>query len=292
VTEKIRIQCNACGADMFQPLSTVGEWEIGRCRRCSLIYVNPAPFFEPSNEFSDISVDFQYTQYMRQPITPAILEFERQQLRHQVGLLKRFSANMPAQGRLLEVGCGSGASVRAAVDLGWDAIGIDIDPVLIQLGREQLKVDVRATTLLKAGLDEASLDFIRLRDVIEHLPNPYETLLEIKRLLAPNGVALIVTPNEGGLPTQVRLLLGKKRDKVATVPPPHHLHGFTPDTLRRIFDRVGLRTHVITTTPPFDPDYVTSNNMRSADRRLLTWIWSGARLLGRGSVLVGWVTKN
>jgi len=277
---------------MFQPLSRVGEWEIGRCRQCSLIYVNPAPFFEPSNEFSEISVDFQYTQYMRQPITPAILDFERRQLQSQFARLAQLSRNMPDRGRLLEVGCGSGASVRAAVDLGWDAIGIDIDPLLIQLGREQLGVDVRATTLLKAGLEEGSLDFIRLRDVIEHLPNPYETLLEIKRLLAPGGVALIVTPNEGGLPTQVRLLLGKKRDRVATVPPPHHLHGFTPNTLRRLFDRVGLRTRIITTTTPVDPTYVTSNNMRSAGFNWMNLVWSGARLIGRGSVLVGWVTKN
>ena len=125
--EKTWISCNACGADSYRPSSMVGEWQIGQCLNCSLVYVNPIPFFEPTNEFSDISLEFEYTRYQSQQITPGILEFERNQLRRQFAKLAEFAGGEPRGRTLLEIGCGSGASVRAAVDLGWNAIGIDIE---------------------------------------------------------------------------------------------------------------------------------------------------------------------
>lgn len=284
--------CNVCGTDAFIPLSQVDGWQIGRCSYCKMIFVNPIPFFDPTPYFSEISRTFQYTEYMHKSITPTILEFERNQLQLQFEQAHRFAPELPAQGKLLEVGCGSGASVRAAVDLGWEATGLDIDPQLIQQGREQLEVDLRCIPVLEAGLEGERFNLIRMRDVIEHLPNPYEVLVELKRLLVPGGTLIIVTPNEEGLPSQMRLLVGRKRDRVATVPPPHHLHGFSPDTLRLILNRVGLTPLHITTSTPVNPMYVTSNNMRSANRVALKMMWEIAQRMGKGSVLVGWAAKK
>lgn len=285
------ISCNVCGADDYVKLSSVGEWSIGKCARCELIYVNPAPFFEPTPEFSRVSRDFQYTQYMHQAITPEILQHETQQLLGHLREINRLTGQTLHAPRYLEVGCGSGASVRAANDLGWQATGLDIDPELIEVGRQQLQVDLRCTPLLQSGLAEGEFNFIRLRDVIEHLPDPYDNLLMIRRLLAPGGVALFVTPNEDGLPTKMRLMLGGVRDKVATVPPPHHLHGFTPQTLNRLLDRAGFKFLAGKTTTPVDPAYVTSNNMRSSRNPAYVFFWEGARVLGKGSMVVSWVSR-
>lgn len=289
---KQKIPCNACGADDFVQLSAVGEWSIGKCARCDLIYVNPAPFFEPTPEFSEVSKEFQYTRYMHQTITPEILAHETQQLQgHLQEILRLTGRPLPASPRYLEVGCGSGASVRAATDLGWQALGLDIDPELIAAGREQLQVDLRCTPLLQSGLEEERFDFIRLRDVIEHMPDPYDNLVMIRRLLAPGGVALFVTPNEGGLPTRMRLLLGGARDRVATVPPPHHLHGFTPQTLDRLLLRAGFTLLAGKTTTPVDPQYVTSNNMRATRNPAYVCLWQGAKALGMGSMVVSWARR-
>ena len=74
------IGCNACGADQFAPISTVDGWTIGRCRACGLVFVNPTAFFGATDEFSEMSRAFEYTEYMHQRISPEILAFERQQL--------------------------------------------------------------------------------------------------------------------------------------------------------------------------------------------------------------------
>jgi 2-polyprenyl-3-methyl-5-hydroxy-6-metoxy-1,4-benzoquinol methylase len=256
-----------------------------------MIYLNPMPFFTPSEGFSEMSMAFQYTRFQHN-LTPEILSHDKQQMRRQLDQVTRLLGGIELPGGFLDIGCGSGASVRAAADMGWRATGIDIDPKLIELGREQLQVDLRCGTLPQSGLDGNQFHFIRMRDVIEHLPNPYEVLLEVNRLLVPGGVALIVSPNEAALPTEIRLRLGFKRNKVATVVPPHHVHGFAPDTLARIIRRSGLSVCELATVTPVNSKYVTARNMRSANHRLCVLAWRLAEAVGKGSILVAWVRKN
>lgn len=290
------IACNACGADDYGALSSVDGWTIGQCRACGLVYVNPAPFFAPTDEFADMSRAFEYTEYMHQPVTPGILAFERRQLESNSAVIARFGAGGSKAGarvRFLDIGCGSGASVRAASDLGWDAIGVDLDPQLTREGRERLGVDLRCTTILDSGLPAGSFDFVKLRDVVEHLPNPLEVLEGLRELLAPGGVLLLVTPNEGGLMTRARVALRRKRALVATVPPPHHLHSFTPDSLVRTLRRAGLEPRDTFTTTPTDWRFVTSHNLaRAQGRPFLRPIWSVGRAVGMGAVLVCWSQRR
>lgn len=290
------IVCNACGADRFVAMSMVDGWTIGRCRACGLVYVNPAPFFEPTDEFSDVSRAFEYTEYMHQPVTEGILAFERQQLEANSAVISGFGSSSAGSGRrvrFLDIGCGSGASVRAATDLGWEALGIDIDPQLIREGREQLDVDLRCVPILESGLPAGSFDFVKLRDVVEHLPNPLDVLAKVRELLAPGGVSLIVTPNEGGLATRARVALRRRRTVVATVPPPHHLHSFGPGSLVRTMRRAGLEPRTTFTTTPTDWRYVTSHNMaRARSRPLLRPLWRAGRAVGMGAVLVSWAQRQ
>ncbi len=285
------ITCNACGADTFKSLSMVGEWNIGKCTSCGLVYLNPAPFFAPTTEFSSMSKGFQYTRYMHEKITPKIFAYEHDQLIMQQKEIARLTGQTFPSIRYLEVGCGSGASVRSAADLGWKATGIDLDPELIGTGVEQHGADLRCTTLLQSGFEAESFQFIRLRDVIEHLPDPFESLNEIKRLLCPGGVCLIVAPNEGAMVNRIRMLLGFKRTMVAYAEPPHHIHGFTPVTLDRILRRAGFRILSLKTIRTTDPDYVTSNNMRSVKRLDLVLLWKCAQMLGMGNFVVAWIQK-
>ena len=166
-------------------------------------------------------------------------------------------------------------------------------PELIREGREQLGVDLRCVSILECGLPAGSFDFVKLRDVVEHLPNPLDVLVKVRELLAPGGVALIVTPNEGGLATRARVALRRRRTLVATVPPPHHLHSFGPDSLVRTMRRAGLEPRTTFTTTPTDWRYVTSHNMaRARSRPLLRPLWRVGRAVGMGAVLVSWAQRQ
>ena len=203
-------------------------------------------------------------------------------------MISRFAGETLQPGRFLDVGCGSGSTVRAAADLGWEAAGIDIDARLVQLGRDKLNVDLRNSSLPESGFEANHFNFIRLRNVIGHLPNPYDVLVEARRLLVPGGIIMIATINQDGLPAQVRRLMGGKR----TIKfPPYNVHGFAAKTLKRILERSGLKVIEITSTTPFDLLYGTARNAQFADRTLHVMAWRLGKALGMGSTLVGWAKK-
>ncbi len=308
------IRCNACGADAFRAMAQIGPWQAGTCARCGLVYVNPMPWFQP-DDFAPHTEQFYYTQWQHH-LTDQKLRLAHRQMRRQLAAFELLAGARPELGRLLDIGCGFGLAVRAAVDEGWQATGLDIDARLVDLGRARLAVDLRPVDLLAACLPGQSYDFVRLVFVLEHLPNPRAVLEEIRRVLKPNGLVLVVVPNEAGLFNCVRkTLLEDRTQRLGTLIPPHHLHAYSPATLRRLFCAAGLAPRAMKTVAPHHPAYATLNQIEpdpapaapsatAAGRVLakplgagfaqraaiaaLRGLRSAAAAAGLGSVLVAW----
>ena len=90
-------------------------------------------------------------------------------------------------GLLLDVGCGNGAFLRLAQEMGWQVEGVDFDPEAVQQARN---AGFCATTGGVEGLnaEEKRYDVITMSHVIEHVPDPNDTLVRLYRLLKPGGM--------------------------------------------------------------------------------------------------------
>lgn len=144
-------------------------------------------------------------------------------------------------GRLLDVGCGSGKAVRRLRELGWDARGLELDPVAVEAARAA-GLPVEQGDLSTAGLPEAAFDVVTLSHVIEHVHDPQALLQECRRVLRPGGRIVVVTPNaESWLHRRYgRLWLG--------LDPPRHLHVFTLASLARLAHAAELQIVRLDTT--------------------------------------------
>ena len=58
------------------------------------------------------------------------------------GAIPTLVAGLPRDGRLLDVGCGTGALVQAAREAGHDAVGVEPDAEMAALASAALGVDV------------------------------------------------------------------------------------------------------------------------------------------------------
>lgn len=97
--------------------------------------------------------------------------------------------------KILDVGCGAGAYLNDLADAGFSNVS-GVDPFL-----QQGLVYPNGVVIRKSFVDQLtdSYDVIISHHSFEHMPNPLETLLSIKRLLRPSGVCLLTMPVAGDL---------------------------------------------------------------------------------------------
>ncbi|OGV83911.1 MAG: hypothetical protein A2340_11655, partial [Lentisphaerae bacterium RIFOXYB12_FULL_60_10] len=111
-------------------------------------------------------------------------------------ILDRLSLRRPLPGKhLLDVGTASGLLPAVAKRRGLDAVGLDISEYACTQARAQLGIHAVCGTLLNHPFHAGDFDIITMMDVIEHLPQPRPAVAEAARLLKPEGLLAIMTPN-------------------------------------------------------------------------------------------------
>jgi SAM-dependent methyltransferase len=139
----------------------------------------------------------------------------------------RLCAGLLGDGRVLDLGCGTGHSWSEL--LPRETVGVDIEPAaLAGQERETHRADMRS---LPFGPDSfASVVSIQS---LEHVPDPERVLAEVARVLRGDGRAIFVTPN--------RLTFGRPDEIID----PYHYVEFDPRQLRDLcrphFSQVDVR---------------------------------------------------
>lgn len=104
-------------------------------------------------------------------------------------------------GRYLDVGTAYGGFLVAFHEVGFQAVGIEIDPYWASLGNANCRDHGMNNVVINCDflkVDIQSLgkfDVITCNDVIEHVLDPRETIKRIAQLLNPGGIAIFEIPN-------------------------------------------------------------------------------------------------
>ncbi|MGZ5380652.1 MAG: class I SAM-dependent methyltransferase, partial [Thermoanaerobaculia bacterium] len=129
--------------------------------------------------------------------------------------------------RLLDVGCGPGAGLVAARNLGYDAGGLDVSESAVAIASSRHPGRVRLGTLSDRLFSRGFFDVITLFDVIEHVYNPKALAVDLAWHLAPEGRVVVATPNVKSLLARVT---GRRWVSYKI---PEHVAYFSPSTLAR-----------------------------------------------------------
>lgn len=97
--------------------------------------------------------------------------------------------------RVLDIGCGLGAYVRAFSRYTDRAYGIDIDAARVETGVTEGLHGLVAGVGESLPFSDGSFDGILLNEVLEHVRNDRETVREALRVLRPGGRIVIFVPN-------------------------------------------------------------------------------------------------
>jgi SAM-dependent methyltransferase len=98
----------------------------------------------------------------------------------------------------LDIGCNTGALVKAFRDLAIEAYGVDVAEAAISNAPRELRGQLYCLDVTRDRLpfEDENLDFITMLDTLEHLPHFEWTVCEIKRTLKAGACIYISTPSK------------------------------------------------------------------------------------------------
>jgi 2-polyprenyl-3-methyl-5-hydroxy-6-metoxy-1,4-benzoquinol methylase len=268
--------CLVCGATGARPLH--GERSpLVRCA-CGLVFVDPLPTVEEiaareddafHGGLRDETAEMFTAYYRNFPDDPVVRGF-----RATVAKLRALTGG----GRLVDVGIGTGLLLHLAREGGFEPLGVEISPGAADKAREEFGVEVRVGDFLEVAPDEPA-SAITMADVLEHTRDPRRFLARAVELLRPGGALFVAVPNH-------RSTLFWAADVLARVPGlapmvsrlyvPNHYYYFTPATLARLVESVGLRVVEVRGESPYLGRYTFSPVVRAG----LSALIAAGRLTG------------
>lgn len=194
---------------------------IVKCINCGLIFVPPEEYPEEllSNYMKMIDENYLEEENGRRMTARYVLK--------ELGRLKKYG------NRLLDLGCCTGFFLDEARKMGWEVYGVELSEWAAQYARERFYLDIYNTTLKKAEFKDNHFDVIIMQDTIEHLVDPKEILIEIRRILKPKGILYINTPDIESLAS---LFLKARWWGINQF----HLYYFSKRTLNKMLKSVGF----------------------------------------------------
>lgn len=221
--------CPACGFGSYENLYEKNHCTIIACRCCGLGRTNIPNNFDLASIYDESyfagGQSDGYTDYIG---SETVL---RREFAKSVSLLRK---HCPDGGKVLELGCAYGFFLSEASAF-YDVAGVEISRSAADFARN------RGLNVLDGVADDDNLsrignvDAIVMLDVIEHLPDPYETLLLCKKYLNPSGVIIFTTGDFGSLYARMT----GRNWRLMT--PPQHLSFFTKESVQHIAKRLGMK---------------------------------------------------
>ena len=151
--------------------------------------------------------------------------------------------HLPAQGLILEGGCGLGQYIVYLRDRGYNVIGGDLSPTALRIHRQAYPNSPLLSLDLRRMLfpDDAFQGHISL-GVVEHLEEgPLEMLHEFYRTLAPGGVLLISVPWVNGYRRLTMPLIRRKQTRLRAAGADFYQYAFTRSEVRAFLEGVGFQ---------------------------------------------------
>ncbi|MDO8290843.1 MAG: class I SAM-dependent methyltransferase [Parvibaculum sp.] len=206
--------CIICKSDEKVFVGEKDSYKIYQCTTCKFRFVDPLPSNDELNDY-----------YRRNKSAPYLSKADAKVARTKKRLA-RYKHLAPGN-KFLDVGCNLGTGVKAAVELGFDAHGLDIDEESVEYARGFVpEARFHAGDISELPESFGNFDFVYSSEMIEHLPDVHAYFAALSKRMNKGAILLVTTPDAG------HWSVPKDFTKWFAVIPPQHLLYFTKANMR------------------------------------------------------------
>lgn len=197
-------------------------WNLSRCNNCSHVFANPCPSQEFIQSLYGIIED------------PLYQEEARGRAKNFKRILTTLGRIQPKKGILLDVGAATGILLDIAREQGWKVEGVEPSAWAVGIARERYDLSIMEGAFEAAPLSEERYTAVTMVDFIEHIPHPIEAVTIARKILLPDGILCLVTPDINSMAAKI---MGQKWWHYR----PGHLGYFTKKSLLFLLQGQGFR---------------------------------------------------
>jgi 2-polyprenyl-3-methyl-5-hydroxy-6-metoxy-1,4-benzoquinol methylase len=185
--------CDCCGGLKWEYRLSENGFDLGCCTDCGLLYLSEVPLQKGQ------AAEVKGGHFASNRKTTRLKAFREAELSRR-GKFQFFCSLVQKSappGKWMDIGCGAGALIEVAMEL-----GIDIEGVEPMSDRRELAIRLTGAVVHDRQIEfldimPASFAAVTLTDVFSHLSSPMATLSNIHRILQPGGILLLYTSEIG-----------------------------------------------------------------------------------------------
>lgn len=248
-------QCLVCGNKNTTKELTCKDYvasgesfDLFRCNACSFLFTNPRPVVDKIGPY------YQSDRYVSHAGDKASFSFiyklydwvRAYSIGKKIALIKHYHKS----GNLMDLGCGLGYFLDGVVkDNTFNAQGVDVSEEAIEYVKTRFGYLVKPEQDLNL-LDAQSIDVITQWHVLEHVHLLNERMLQLKKLLKPEGTMFIAVPNSDSWDAKHYKAFWDGYDV------PRHLYHFNQQSFAKLMQNHGFKV-IDTRSMPFDAPYIS-----------------------------------
>lgn len=247
-------QCPACGSGRIHKYvsamnyyATGEAFDIYECDACGMRFTQNAPIESEAAQYYSSPDYISHTDIRKGLFNHMYHAVRTIMLRRKARLVMQALGSR--EGKLLDIGAGTGYFAREMKRRGFSVEAVEISPEARKVAEQNAGVVEKDVTAL-ATFEAGSFDAITMWHVLEHvydLPGEWQML---RRLLKNDGRLIIAVPNCGSLDAR------RYREYWAAYDVPRHLWHFNPHTMKLMAEQYGFS--IMTIYPmPFDAYYIS-----------------------------------
>jgi len=209
------------------------HFHLVRCKNCTFTFTNPRP------DEAHISKYYQSPEYISHSDTSKGLINKVYHLVRQKTLADKLKLinNIHLKGKLLDIGCGTGAFLEICKKNGWKVKGTEPDNGARHIAQKKIENIIEADIL--QAYENEKFDVITMWHVLEHIHILHATIEKIYRLLSNTGKLIIAVPNINSYDAKYF------KEYWAAYDTPRHLYHFNQRTLELLMNKHGIKLDMI-----------------------------------------------